>query len=77
MHNDMTEITHQGQRLWHFVQEEDFSVPYDFLEKVFTDQARQEGFITEKQCIRVKNLSTDDATRMISLKTELFKLLEN
>ena len=68
---------HIASRIWHFVEDRKFTLPYQALEDYFNEKAIEEGFLTEKQYINLKTIDLDTQNRVLSLSTELYRLLEN
>lgn len=68
---------HSASRVWHYVEDGEFSMEFQSLENYFNERAREEEVITEKQYIHLKEVEVDPKNRVINLKTELYRLLEN
>ena len=68
---------HDASRVWFYVENSKFTLPYQALEDYFNDKAREEGFLTDKQRLNLKTIDLDASSRMLNLEVELYKLLEN
>jgi len=63
--------------VWNFDRLEDFTLDYDFIDRVFSEQARKEGYLEPKQYIKIKSLTGNNVTRQMKIEAEIFKFLEN
>jgi len=68
---------HPAKRVWNFVQKGDFSISYELLSEIFTEQAKKESAINGKEHAHIVNLEIDNDTKVIHLNTDIYKLLEN
>jgi hypothetical protein len=67
---------HEASRVWHFVEDSKFTMNYGALEEYFNARAREEGLLSEKFHIHVKDIELGQ-NKTLNVHTELYKLLEN
>jgi hypothetical protein len=68
---------HGPKIVWLFKEEEEFTVPYEFLEHAFSLQAQKEKVIGEKERVQIKSFEINESDRLIHLNTEIYRMAEN
>ena len=64
-------------RVWAFLRNHEYTLPYEYLEQVFNELALKEGIIDEKQSIKISSVIGHDDTKQLQLTTEIYRIREN
>ena len=66
-----------AERLFKNIQDGEFTIPFTFLDEVFTRQLVQGGMITDKEFIKIRTMTPNNASQNVTVDTAIYKYLEN